>query len=1260
LNKLSDNELKQHYLTYGKNEGRIYKYNLPDNFDLNSYKELNSDLTNLSDNELKQHYLKYGKNEGRIYKYNLPDNFDLNSYRELNSDLTNLSDNELKQHYLTYGGKEGRIYKYKLPEDFDINSYRELNSDLTNLSDNELEKHYLKYGKNEERIYKYKLPEDFDLNSYRELNSDLINLSDTELKKHYLTRAEKEERNYKLPEDSDLIKKIIKNHYNISYNSKKIDDLSSDIFENINLYFNRNINKYKFLNNITFFDYNINYSIYKTKNIYLYNKDENQIYNKLNNIINLIKDAYKEGKENMLIIFNENISFNYLQYYKSIKDILEDNYYDIIELSSINNDLDFYKLIKKELKIFNIDYIYKHFFDCIYIKKSGLKKIYDNNNDNNNIINNCKLGFYSRPLFNYNIEEYDLENKELYIYYLSNILWDSYYRVTKYWDKIYCINLGFDIEKRNNMITYCNLLNLKEKDFFYTGILGLNLPDINTLINMNIYDSNIINKFNIKTGTIGLNITQKNIIKETIDNNYNYTLILEDDIYFNENYFKVLDLIFHKYKNIDILYLGCVIHNHEKKDIFDKIDVIYDYSIYKPKKNLLEKICIGGFYSVLLSNKALKIYYDRFNPIGNISDVLLCDIVFDIKNDFSNNTFFKTNYNLNTIFIDTLVNVDTNKQSLTESNDFNIVSNLINNKSLKYLSKIKKINFKMSTNYSIKIYISEYIKLYYKKIVDIINNIIINIKIIDYYDENTEIVLYTCHDNLNLSDNNINICVNGENKDCQELTDIAILTIKKNDYKYNIYFPQLFSSLWERKDNYFIIKNNSKELFCAYMYSYDVKYRVEIYNFISTYKKVDALGKSCNNDDFQDDRSTYNDIETYNDVAIKKYSKYKFVLALENSIYNGYITEKLINPILAKSIPIYAGPKDAFEIINKKRVIYVYDFSNYNDLLEYIIKVDNDNDLYNSIILEEIFNYNSNLNFENFENYLLDNLKKAFGLIPKEIYLSNTIIDNNFIDNNFINFELKNLEIPFYNDKLIHRYLTDYINKDDKLIIKNILSKIKFYLINLDHRTDRYENAMNEFNKIKLNNIERFSAIKPSKEDILKYNFINVNKLWKNDENYIIGSAGCKISHYEVLIKALNDDKNYEYICILEDDIEFENNAAEYLSKSLLYIEENKINFDILFLTSNLGKKEDANKVNDNLLKLIKGLTTTGQIFKYSNLGNIIDIIKSSDAEIDNTYQDYLQNKYCVYPMCAYQKKFYSDILESDIDYGNFHKKFFY
>ena len=173
--------------------------------------------------------------------------------------------------------------------------------------------------------------------------------------------------------------------------------------------------------------------------------------------------------------------------------------------------------------------------------------------------------------------------------------------------------------------------------------------------------------------------------------------------------------------------------------------------------------------------------------------------------------------------------------------------------------------------------------------------------------------------------------------------------------------------------------------------------------------------------------------------------------------------------------------------------------------------------------------------------------------------------------------------------------------------------------------------------------------------------FIDISKMWKKDDKYLIGATGCKMSHLNIMKNALkDDDNNYKYILILEDDVIFDEFSIEYMNLSLEYIEKNNINFDILYLSVNLKKKDDAEKIDDSLLKIKNGLTTTGQIFKYSNLNKIIDIIESSNIEIDNTYQNNLENKYCVYPMCVYQKNFYSDINSKNMDYGPFHRKYYF
>ena len=214
------------------------------------------------------------------------------------------------------------------------------------------------------------------------------------------------------------------------------------------------------------------------------------------------------------------------------------------------------------------------------------------------------------------------------------------------------------------------------------------------------------------------------------------------------------------------------------------------------------------------------------------------------------------------------------------------------------------------------------------------------------------------------------------------------------------------------------------------MYSYDVPYRVEIFNEISKYKKVTSLGKSCNNI-IDTDRNTYSDEITYNDLAVQKYSRFKFVLSLENGIEIGYLTEKIINPILANSIPIYAGPNDIFDIINKKRIIYVYDFDNFTELNKYIEFVDNNDYIYNNILSENIFT--GKLTFDNFKEYLNNKIEKSLGLKARNICINlNNKILTNYFDNIDININIDNIE--YKNKDIIEEYLLDFIDKDDIIL----------------------------------------------------------------------------------------------------------------------------------------------------------------------------------------------------------------------------------
>lgn len=205
------------------------------------------------------------------------------------------------------------------------------------------------------------------------------------------------------------------------------------------------------------------------------------------------------------------------------------------------------------------------------------------------------------------------------------------------------------------------------------------------------------------------------------------------------------------------------------------------------------------------------------------------------------------------------------------------------------------------------------------------------------------------------SDNAINIVISGESNSTKHKYDISIATVKNFNSYYNIYLPGLYVSLKEHKCS---IKSNDynkkKTKFCAYMYSAHHEHRAHFFYLFNNYKHVDALGQSCKNIEINTDRTKYNQDMTYLDEAVQLYSDYKFVLALENKMVEGFVTEKIINPLIANCIPIYWGPDNVFEFINKDRFIYAIDYDD-SDLMKRIKEIDENENLFNEIINKPIY-----------------------------------------------------------------------------------------------------------------------------------------------------------------------------------------------------------------------------------------------------------------------------------------------------------------
>jgi len=88
------------------------------------------------------------------------------------------------------------------------------------------------------------------------------------------------------------------------------------------------------------------------------------------------------------------------------------------------------------------------------------------------------------------------------------------------------------------------------------------------------------------------------------------------------------------------------------------------------------------------------------------------------------------------------------------------------------------------------------------------------------------------------------------------------------------------------------------------------------------------------------------------DAAVAIQRDFKFVIAFENKDSPGWITEKIVNPLLAGSIPIYWGTDDVFKYFNKKAFIAVRRFPSMDACVKHILQVDSNPDLYDQYVSE--------------------------------------------------------------------------------------------------------------------------------------------------------------------------------------------------------------------------------------------------------------------------------------------------------------------
>ena len=162
-------------------------------------------------------------------------------------------------------------------------------------------------------------------------------------------------------------------------------------------------------------------------------------------------------------------------------------------------------------------------------------------------------------------------------------------------------------------------------------------------------------------------------------------------------------------------------------------------------------------------------------------------------------------------------------------------------------------------------------------------------------------------------------------------------------YPSFIYRLKKFSG-YKVKDIKTFAKNKKKTKFCAAVISNPTQtLRVEFIKKLNKYKHVDMGGSYLNN------------VGGKVKDKIEFLSSYKFSIAMENSNGDGYISEKIVESLIAGTIPIYYGSYLIDEYINPRVFILIKGEKDIESKIEYIKKIDRDEELYNSILQEKIF-----------------------------------------------------------------------------------------------------------------------------------------------------------------------------------------------------------------------------------------------------------------------------------------------------------------
>ncbi len=154
--------------------------------------------------------------------------------------------------------------------------------------------------------------------------------------------------------------------------------------------------------------------------------------------------------------------------------------------------------------------------------------------------------------------------------------------------------------------------------------------------------------------------------------------------------------------------------------------------------------------------------------------------------------------------------------------------------------------------------------------------------------------------------------------------------------------------------------------FCNFVYSNNVNsdpVRDAFFTELSKYRKVDSGGRHLNN------------IGGPVKDKLQFIKDYKFTIAFENSSVPGYTTEKLLEPIIAGSLPVYFGSPLVFLDFEPESFIIVKNRDDFDRAIDEIISLDNNDEKYMEMLERNKFRIDNNsIVWENKLKHFFENI----------------------------------------------------------------------------------------------------------------------------------------------------------------------------------------------------------------------------------------------------------------------------------------------